>query len=104
MSHNADAGLPLWKLSLKEAMRRKWKQGRPLYRDSEDVPFVGNPLEEFHGEMIDAMNYLCVYEQAQKRTGGMVRNSACVNNLRGLIQYAAVAATLLLEEAEDGAE
>lgn len=104
MSYDASDGLPLWKLSNKEAMRRKWEHGRPLYRDSENMPFVGNPLEEFHGEMIDAMNYLEVYRKMQTVLCGVVKNDVLIGSMRNHVVEAARIARMLLEEAEYGAE
>jgi hypothetical protein len=37
--------------------RERWLRGRPNYRESDSVPFVGDPLVESIPELIDFLNY-----------------------------------------------
>lgn len=78
----------LWRLSIREAMRQRWEQGRRQYRTSPDAPFEGDPLAEEYVEYLDAANYreeYCRHRYGDDPRRWPVRHTEHLNRIMELL-------------------
>ena len=50
-------------IPFEQARKLKWEQGRAEHRAGGTDEFVGDPVEEFYAEMLDATNYVAEMEK-----------------------------------------
>lgn len=63
-----DAVESIYRLSVDEARRRRWDEGRRHYGGDS---FVGDPMAELYEELLDSLNYIDAYRQQ-----GLIRGCA----------------------------